>query len=864
MKSNKQKPPVPWPYILAFLCLFFTVLLLGRFYNNYQRNKIIQEKESELSAIADLKVNQIEKWRDERLCDGKIICDNPSFVRQLVEYIITDGFVLIRVDPEKILYPIVKTWPTPSKTSKTLLVRQEGDSILYLTDLRHLVSTALSLKLSLSDSTLPATRAVRGFEGSMTGVDYRKVTVIASTRKIKGSPWYLVAKTDLDELLTDLNKEMFLINIVIALFIVSMASVFGLMWRHQRSMYYRGKYEVELDRLALIKHFDYILKYANDIILLIDSDLTILEANDRALELYLYNRNELIGMNVKKLTTPEVETQFFSQKKIIDEKGFAIFETIHMRKDNTVLPLEISAHLVNIEGVRYYQTIGRDITKRKLIEDSLLESEEKFRKIFEESPLCMVLTGSDFGIERANLSFIRMIGYSEDELLYNTFRTFTHSDDAAKDEVSLMRLIAGEIPAYSTEKKYIRKDKSVIWGSTTISIIRNNKGGIQHFLAMVEDITSTKAAKIELELSFSILKATLESTADGILVVDASGAIIQFNQKIIEMWKIPQEIMNTGKDSDALEFVQGQLTNPESFLDNVKQLYLNNEIMTFDILEFKDGRFFERYSQPQKINGKSVGRVWSFRDITEKKRSEAEVIAAKIKAEESDKLKTAFLHNVSHEIRTPMNAIIGFSTLLNDLSLNEPEYKQYTDIIFQSGTQLLSIINDIVDIANVESGQVKLNFSEISLNSVLSSLNDQFSYNELDKDVKITFKSNPSQEDIKVVTDNTKLIQILSNLINNAIKFTKTGHIDFGYELKDNFVEFYVNDSGIGIPLEYQSRIFDRFYQVYSSGSRQYGGTGLGLSICKAYVELLGGKIRLTSEEGVGSLFFFTIPYRRA
>ena len=247
-----------------------------------------------------------------------------------------------------------------------------------------------------------------------------------------------------------------------------------------------------------------------------------------------------------------------------------------------------------------------------------------------------------------------------------------------------------------------------------------------------------------------------------------------------------------------------------------------------------------------------------------KKRAEAELIAARDKAEENDRLKTAFLHNVSHEIRTPMNAIIGFSTLLNDPELSAEEKKQYTDIIFQSGGQLLSIINDIVDIANVESGQAKVNLTAFYLNSALRSLCEQFSIQAMQNSVSINISTTLSDEDSAIITDNTKLIQVLSNLINNAIKFTRNGQIDLGYIVTGNLIEFSVRDTGIGIPEEYHSRIFDRFYQVDNAVSRQFSGTGLGLSICKGYVDLLGGDIRVESQVGKGTLFVFYIPFVRA
>jgi signal transduction histidine kinase len=381
---------------------------------------------------------------------------------------------------------------------------------------------------------------------------------------------------------------------------------------------------------------------------------------------------------------------------------------------------------------------------------------------------------------------------------------------------------------------------------------------------MIEDITTQKKAAFELDNSFSLLRATLESTEDGLLVVDSYGKIVQYNQKFIEMWRIPFEVLTTGEDNMALSYVKGELINPETFLENVKNLYSEPEATSFDLLEFRDGRFFERYSQPQMINGKSVGRVWSFRDVTNRKKAETDLIAAKEKAEEGDRLKTAFLHNVSHEIRTPMNAIIGFSTLLNEPDLTETDRQQYIDIIFQSGSQLLSIINDIVDIANVESGQAKVNLTKLNLNSTLKSLSEQFSINRIQNKVTISLSMALSDKDSDIVTDSTKLIQILSNLINNAVKFTKEGEIRFGYDLKEPFLEFFVKDSGIGIPQEYHTRIFDRFFQVDSAISREFSGTGLGLSICKGYVELLGGTIRVESESGKGTLFVFTIPFKQA
>ena len=829
MISHRQKPATQWLLIVLFIIISASSILLGFLYYRSQKARLLKDKNLELSAIADLKVSQIAQWRNERLSDAVLIGENTPFVKLLYEYlnskkngnllteiraslksvtrsteyknvllidsrgvvrsyypnkdttmgdhlkilfpdllklesgILTDlhrtsninyihldlviplintwqkdssvfGLLAIRVDPKEILYPLVQVWPVPGKTTESFLVRQEGNQILYLSDLRFKKNSALELKKSLSEEKLPEAMAVRGIEGTIDGIDYRGAAVIAAMRKVPGSPWYMVAKVSHSEVFTALNDQMTMIIIIIILFILTFGLVLGVLEWNENARFYREKYETELDHLALRKHFDYILKYANDIILLTDRNMLIIEANDRAFEAYQRDRNELIGMSLAKIRAPSAVRELENESRILDEKGYSTYETVHVKKDGTLMPVEISARKVEIEGVKYFQSICRDITERKSAEETLRESEERFRKIFEESPISIAMTGKDLAIIRANSAFCKMLGYREEELKSVTIRSFTHPDYIAGDDVSLLRLVAEEIPVYHTENRYIRKDKSVIWGSATISIIRNNSDEVQYFLVMIEDITLRKIA-------------------------------------------------------------------------------------------------------------------------------ESELIAAKEKAEESDRLKTAFLHNVSHEIRTPMNAIIGFSALLNEPDTTEEERHQFIDIIFQSGSQLLSIINDIVDIANIESGQVKLNIKEFNLNSSLRTLDGQFSYKEKSDLISINLETGLPDDKSFIVTDGIKLIQILSNLINNATKFTSEGRIDFGYKLNDGYLEFFVKDTGIGIPREHHEKIFERFFQVDNLISRKFGGTGLGLSICKAYVELLGGKIWVTSNPGEGTDFRFTIPY---
>jgi PAS domain S-box-containing protein len=281
----------------------------------------------------------------------------------------------------------------------------------------------------------------------------------------------------------------------------------------------------------------------------------------------------------------------------------------------------------------------------------------------------------------------------------------------------------------------------------------------------------------------------------------------------------------------------------------------------------KDGSNIIALAQDKLIRnyqGTVTGIRTTLLDITELKKAEKELLIAKEKAEESDRLKTAFLHNITHEIRTPMNAIVGFSGLINDPALDAGERKRYADVITQSSKQLLSIITNIVNIATVEAGQEKIHLKKINLNSILRQVNDQYSLNAKKENISLSFALALPDEEAFILTDEIKLKEVLDNLIGNALKFTLQGAVDFGYDIKREFLEFHVKDTGIGIPEAKQPDIFKRFYQVEMDTDRRFGGSGLGLSISKAYVELLGGKIWLTSQPCMGSEFFFTIPYRKA
>jgi PAS domain S-box-containing protein len=749
-----------------------------------------------------------------------------------------------------------------------------------------------------------------------------------------------------------------------------------------RDITYRKQIEHDLQENK--DNLQSIFDSVSEAIYVLDKNGTFIDVNKGAEKMYLYSREELIGQTPQSVAAPGLN-DFEEVNRIMQsvfENGIPLsLEFWAVRKNGEIFPKDVVVNRGKHLGKDVLIITARDISNRKKNEKALRKSQEKLKNIFNLANSGIILADLEGNFLDFNSWWPRMTGYSYEE--FSTVKNFgiTHPDDREKSKMWLNKIINGEIDKYQIEKRYIRKDKTIFWGESSVSAIKDKNNSITSTIGIVSDITERKLAEASLRESEEKYRGLVENSPDGIVIYvndkikyvngealrivnatnrkqiigksvldfvhqDCIESVIQRMKEVImdeNASKIVEEklislsnetiyvelkaIPTLYEHQNAVQVIIHDISERKRTQDKIKQLSQAVEqspvaiaiTNTLGIIEYANQKFLETtgYSYDEIIGnnprilksgytstneykqlwqtitsgnewfgefhnkrkdgtlywesasispitneqGKTTHYIAIKEDITERKLIEQQLIKAKEKAEESDRLKLAFLANMSHEIRTPMNGILGFTELLKTKDLEVDVQQEYIHIIEKSGKRMLNIINDIISISKVESGEIELTLSQTNVNEQIEYLQTFFKPEVTNKNISLFLTKELSSKDTFIKTDREKLYAILTNLIKNAIKFTNEGFIEFGCEKKGNYLEFFVKDSGMGISDSQKKIIFERFRQANDTISRTHEGSGLGLAISKAYVEKLGGNIWVESKEGIGSTFYFTIPF---
>jgi PAS domain S-box-containing protein len=612
-----------------------------------------------------------------------------------------------------------------------------------------------------------------------------------------------------------------------------------------------------------------LIKNSFDVIWTMDINLIFTYLSPSLENLMGYKPEEWQGKHLSQTISEKefIEFSEYSNAAIKNNSSSNLFilEKKTKCKDSSSCFIEIRAKLLHDKSglITGFQGITRNITKRKKIESILYQSQERFRSLTENtSDLIWEINEYD-RFTYVSPKIKDLLGYEPIEIIGKTPFSLLSPEVKTQIRIEFQSVKNNRNPIKQIENKNIHKDGRTIILETSGIPIFDKEGNYGGYRGIDRDITKSKKAEKALKKNEAKFRLIAENSKDVICIHHPNG---------IYKYVSPSCKNVLGYETEELIGI-----NPFElvFPDDINQLKGNiakvkkgkDSITTYRIRK-KSGEYIWFESANQMIkdsSGKIIHSVSTSRDITYRKEAEQKLKTALEKALEGEQLKTAFLDNISHEIRTPMNGIIGFINLLNDPETSDSEKENFSAIINRNSSRLLQTINNIIEISKIDTGQIKTFESKTSINKILNERCIFFSHETNKKGLSLSYTPTLTYEQSTIYTDKHKLHNILTNLIKNAIKFTKKGSITFGYSLKNDLVEFYVKDTGIGVPKDRQKAIFNRFEQA---DKKIYKGSGLGLAISKAYVEMLGGKIWMESElenenHRGWSKFSFNIPYTK-
>ena len=789
------------------------------------------------------------------------------------------GFILYSIDPHRHLFPLVQSWPRPSTSGETILVHREGDDVVFLNELRHRKNSVFTLHFPLTRTDLPSVQAILDGPGYSTGKDYRGELVFAASRAVAGTPWMQVAKIDQDEVLADVRRMAVITGTLSFAAILACGVLLLLVWRQQRMHEALARSE-ELRQSEARFHslFANMLEGVAYCRMLYESDeatdFVYLEVNP-AFE-RLTGLNDVVGKKVSavipgiRVASPDL---FAGYDRVARGGPPERFETF-------VAPLDQWFDIsVYSPEAGCFVAVFDVVTERKKTETQLENERSRLQTLVQTIPDLVWLKDTAGVYLSCNPEFSRFFGASEAEIVGKTDYDFVDKELADFFRQKDRDAIAAGKPSTNEEWVTYASDGHRAMLETTKTPMRDATGQVFGVLGIGRDITGRRAAEEQLRK----LWLAVEQSPHSIAIADRDARLEYVNAAMVATSGYSREeligqnprILQSGETSrESYESFWGALTAGCSWQGEFVNRRKNGEIYVE----------FVRASPVRQADGHITHFLAIKEDITEKKRlgteldqhrfhleelvaeRTAQLASARQAAEVANQAKSAFVANMSHEIRTPMNAIVGLTHLLQRHS-RDPEQLDKLNKISEATRHLLTIINDILDLSKIEAGKLQLELRDFELSSVFRNACSLVRERAQAKGLELVIDDDPSLAG-NLRGDPTRLTQALLNYLTNAVKFSEHGVITLRAERIDEDAEgmrvrFAVQDHGIGIAPEVQTRLFADFQQADSSTTRKYGGTGLGLAITRRLAELMGGDVGLHSVPGEGSTFSFTVRLAR-
>ncbi len=968
----QRVPPTIWILFTALL-LFFVIG--GTFFYRSQEEHLRADEEQKLLAIAQLKVDEITRWRMERRGDATVALAGPFFSTAVKQWLsapdpalaaqiterlesyrrgyryasafivdatghvrlsagIPEGHIgpetklyletvlrerrpllselyrcsvhhaahldviaplisdtaegrtavaalILRVDPEEFLYPLIKLWPEQSDSAETLLARRDGDDALFLNELRHKKGTALNLRIPLSRFDVPAVRAVRGEEGVVEGLDYRGVPVLSALKHIPGSSWCLIAKIDTAEAFSAWRFRAS--AIIIGLFLLlglSFAGI-GFYWYRQQGHHYRALYLTETARKKSESQYRAIFMNSRDALMtLAPPSWQFSSANPSTIEMFqTKDEAEFISLAPWELSPerqPDGRLSVEKAKEMIEiavRRGYHFFEWTHRRLKGENFAATVLLTRMELDDKVSLQATVRDITEWKRQEEMLRQSEEKFNKAFHASPDTLIITRvSDGRIIDSNEEFCHMTGYTKEEALKtSTIALDLWADPAERDRVVAILRERGSVRDH--EASFRAKDGHLIYCLYAGEIIRLH--GEPHVISIVRDITDRKRAEAALQKSEEKYRTIVENTNDAIYIHDLKGNIIDVNEQACSMLGYKREEL-VGANLQKIDTQEISKVMPEQ----IRSLLIKGASYFEGAQVKKDGTIIFVDIGSKVISQEGNGIIVAFvRNVTDHKVLELAREDLLASLQNKNEEMESILYAASHDLRSPLVNIQGFSARIQRylaeldriLTMKAPAEElcetaapiirnnipKALGYVTASTDKMDALVNGLLKLSRL--GRATHSPEPIDMNELMRETLDALKFQTQEARAVVALGDLPF-----CWGDRREIGQAFSNLIDNAIKYRDSDRpltIRITGTEKGGRVAYSVEDTGIGIKKGHQDQIWGLFSRLDPGGP--VPGEGIGLTMVKRIIQRNRGRIWMESEPGKGSSFYIVLPHDR-